>query len=610
MKFIKKTPVRIQIDPIECGAVCLGIILEYFESFVSGQKLRELAKTSLTGTNAKSIIDAASALGLKAKAHKAFPDELKKTKTPAILFFDQCHFVVYEGYFWGRFYINDPALGRYSLAKDVFRRRFSRVLIEITKPEQLLKVSKPSFALSPELKINLSSLGIFSAVLFAVFSAFSGLLAARGHELLFSMPAIFGSFLIIFGLGFLVNAWLLKIFFEGHSIKESQELLEGLSKAPSDFFRNLPFKVFAESFESSFSTLSKMVQNTARRYFVGTFLAVILLIIGLISPLTLGVFLLAVILCPVWFSKNSTAKMTVKPHLSVASDLRAMGQEELLVDGLLADLKACPAEKHHHLWALWLLAIIMSLSFIWGEAWQQGLISLSEIFALQILLFASISLVIIAKKQPVNLEFLSLKQELLDIKESPKALSIFEDLLAVVVFDHTKSLFDHLGLDHFRVGHINDESDLFEGSLKDNLCLFIDTKEADLVKALELALATDLFYNRPLGLLTPIFAHGKNLSHSEKKRLLLAQALIKKPDVLVLEDFFSVLDSVTALKILRNLKAHKIPTIFTSYREQEIEEAQRVIFIKDSQLIIDQHENLLKLGTYKELISREVKDAT
>ena len=134
------------------------------------------------------------------------------------------------------------------------------------------------------------------------------------------------------------------------------------------------------------------------------------------------------------------------------------------------------------------------------------------------------------------------------------------------------------GKNHIRIALIDDEADLFEGTLLENIRLFDkSTSEHLVIDALSQACATELFYQRPMGLLATIQAGGSNLSGGQKKRLLLARALVHKPDLIILDEFFETLELELAEKIIKNLRASRQSVIFSTQRPEEEKLADHII---------------------------------
>lgn len=97
---------------------------------------------------------------------------------------------------------------------------------------------------------------------------------------------------------------------------------------------------------------------------------------------------------------------------------------------------------------------------------------------------------------------------------------------------------------------------LFDGTLEDNLRLAsADASEAELIAALHAAVLDELLESLPLGLATPLGAHGHALSGGQRRRLTIAQGLLRKPRVLLLDEPTEGLDAPTAEELLRRVRA-------------------------------------------------------
>lgn len=139
------------------------------------------------------------------------------------------------------------------------------------------------------------------------------------------------------------------------------------------------------------------------------------------------------------------------------------------------------------------------------------------------------------------------------------------------------------------------KAQLFSGTLRDNLLLAKpDATDADMEKAIELAVAGDVVASKGKGLDFTITEAGTNLSGGQRQRLTIARALVKKAPVLILDDSSSALDYATDSKLRSNLKSLDDMTVFII--------SQRVISIKDADkiLVLDDGD-LVGFGTHDEL---------
>jgi len=146
--MIVNTPVRLQSTPVDCGAACLGIVLEYHGQAHSSLDLRRLCAVGRDGATVAQIQRGTEVLGHKCRILKKGIESLKKTQMPMILHWDLRHFVVLEGFSGDRVMINDPASGRRKLSLEEFERHFTGVCLEVTVQDQAKpdKVGGPSLA--------------------------------------------------------------------------------------------------------------------------------------------------------------------------------------------------------------------------------------------------------------------------------------------------------------------------------------------------------------------------------------------------------------------------------------------------------------------------------
>lgn len=164
-------------------------------------------------------------------------------------------------------------------------------------------------------------------------------------------------------------------------------------------------------------------------------------------------------------------------------------------------------------------------------------------------------------------------------------------------------------------GIVPQKSELMSGTIRDNL-LWGNRSAADeeLTEALEAAQALDVVNSKAKGLDEMITEGGKNLSGGQKQRLCIARALVRKPDILILDDSASALDYGTEASLRAALRKLPFkPLIFiVSQRTVSIKDADKILVLDDGRLAgMGTHEELLESCTvYREIYnSQQMKEA-
>lgn len=148
-----------------------------------------------------------------------------------------------------------------------------------------------------------------------------------------------------------------------------------------------------------------------------------------------------------------------------------------------------------------------------------------------------------------------------------------------------------------KIGVVPQKAVLFKGSISDNLKWGKkDASQEEMWEALELSQAREFVEKKGRGLDMRITQGGKNLSGGQRQRLTIARALVKKPEILILDDSASALDFATDAKLrqaIRGMK-EKLTVFIVSQRAASIQYADQIIVLDDGEVAgIGTHEQLL-----------------
>ncbi len=157
-----------------------------------------------------------------------------------------------------------------------------------------------------------------------------------------------------------------------------------------------------------------------------------------------------------------------------------------------------------------------------------------------------------------------------------------------------------------RIGVVPQRAELFAGTIRENLCRGKqDATDEELWTALEAAMAADFVRGKEGELAFPLEQGGRNLSGGQRQRLAIARALVRRPEILILDDSASALDYATDAALRRALRALPFhPTTFiVSQRTASIRHADRIVVLDDGRIVgIGKHEALLgSCDVYREI---------
>jgi len=149
-----------------------------------------------------------------------------------------------------------------------------------------------------------------------------------------------------------------------------------------------------------------------------------------------------------------------------------------------------------------------------------------------------------------------------------------------------------------KIGIVMQKAVLFKGTIRDNLLWGNqDAPEKDLWEALKTAQAKEIVEKKEDGLDSFVTQGGKNLSGGQRQRFTIARALVRKPEILILDDSASALDYATDARLRKALREQKEKmTIFVvSQRTSSIQYADQIIVLEDGAAVgIGTHDELLQ----------------
>lgn len=151
-----------------------------------------------------------------------------------------------------------------------------------------------------------------------------------------------------------------------------------------------------------------------------------------------------------------------------------------------------------------------------------------------------------------------------------------------------------------RIGYVPQESFLFSDTIANNIAYGVpDAGREEIEWAATMADIHEQIADLPHGYDAMLGEKGINLSGGQKQRVSIARALLRKPDILILDDAFSALDTSTEDRILRNLESF-LPdrtVLLVSHRVSTIQNADLIVVMEDGR-IVEQgvHETLVKNG--------------
>ena len=170
-----------------------------------------------------------------------------------------------------------------------------------------------------------------------------------------------------------------------------------------------------------------------------------------------------------------------------------------------------------------------------------------------------------------------------------------------------KELDDYDFFNHFI--YVNHEPMIFQGTVRDNLCLKPNTSPDNIEKVLKQVCLFDYFHNQN-GLETLILENGSNLSRGQKQRLHLARTLLQDSDVYIFDEATSNIDVESENMIFNVIKqlAKEKTVIMITHRLSQVISCDHILVFNQGQIIQqDHHEQLIKQACFYQKLFQQQK---
>lgn len=163
-----------------------------------------------------------------------------------------------------------------------------------------------------------------------------------------------------------------------------------------------------------------------------------------------------------------------------------------------------------------------------------------------------------------------------------------------------------------KIGIVMQKAVLFSGTIRDNLLWGNkDATDEELYEALKTAQALNVVEAKPQGLDEPVEQGGRNFSGGQRQRLTIARALVRKPDILILDDSASALDYATDAALRQAIREMdgKTTVFIVSQRTASIHSADQIVVLDDGRVAgIGTHEELLSgCEVYREIYESQYR---
>ncbi|MGR5880811.1 ATP-binding cassette domain-containing protein [Bacillus cereus] len=324
-----------------------------------------------------------------------------------------------------------------------------------------------------------------------------------------------------------------------------------------EYFSTSFEKIFDKQLNSTMKELKTVNNNNTLRYLINSSSSIIILWIGsqqvLNDAITLGTLLLINSL--VLFLINSLDRL-----INVQSDL----QKAFVAADRFLDILNYPINKIKHIKKLQHISKIQFRNFSFS--------------------FDEFSNII----ENVNLSILKNEKILLVGESGVGKSTLAQTLVKFYNVEQSKIFINDIDINNFneeelrkKIIYLNENPFLFKNTIEENLCMGKNFDNKSIIKACQVAEIYDLINSLPQGFDFHLNENASNLSTGQKQRLSLARAILHHPNILILDESLSNVDSKTFKQIYSNLSKLECTILFITHNPEMINDYDRKFIIKD-----------------------------
>ncbi len=320
---VKKVPIILQMEALECGAASLAMIFAYYKKFIPLERLRLECSVSRDGCNAKNVLAAARHNGMIAKgfSYNDIEKMKKEVHLPAIIHWNFNHFVVLCGFSKNDAILADPASGHRRVPMEEFEKSFTGIVLTFEKSENFVADGQKKSIMGFLLKrlqgailplVFVLITGLLLAISTSITSVFSQIftdriLVSTDKSMMMPLLQAMGITLI---LTFILNAfqsiYLLKI--RGKmSVTSGRQFMWHVLRMPVEFFSQR-FAGDISSRQSSNDTIADTICNTVAPVVLNVIMIVVYFAILLYYDVTMTMICLAAALLNILIIKLVSEK--------------------------------------------------------------------------------------------------------------------------------------------------------------------------------------------------------------------------------------------------------------------------------------------------------------